>query len=319
MWYVVICVAAVLTAGYFAFRYFTLVYALGKVTEELEEIQKDFTQNQMLHLPVPSRPLGRLLSCCNRALEGLRDERQSYEKREKEFKEQIEHISHDLRTPLTVILGYLKLMKLHREKEANNNCSTVEKELEEVLMIVEKKAETMNNLVTQFYDFSRLQAGGNELKLHKVDAVRILKEALLGSHQILEQASLEIETKLPKGPVWVLGEEGALERIFLNLLQNAGRYAQSYLRIAVEEQGHQRCISFVNDTGKLTKDQVPHLFERFYMQDSSRTRGSTGLGLTIAKALAEGMGAELEAVLLAEDTEQNLATISFELRIKAMA
>lgn len=101
----------VIIGGYFIFRYVSLIGAIEKIIGDLEEIQHDLTQNQMLHLPIPNRHLRKLLCVFNSTLEEIQKERQKYEKREKEFQRQIENISHDLRTPLTVILGYLKLFK----------------------------------------------------------------------------------------------------------------------------------------------------------------------------------------------------------------
>ncbi len=104
---------SIILGGFFAFRYFSLLYAMKKTEEEIREIQQDLTQNQMLHLPVPSPALGRLLGAFNKVLGEIREERIDYERREKSFQKQIENISHDLRTPLTVILGYLKMLKKH--------------------------------------------------------------------------------------------------------------------------------------------------------------------------------------------------------------
>lgn len=96
---------------YCTFRYLFLLYAFHKLTKEVKEVRQDLTQNQILHLPLPNRHLAGLISEFNYTLEDIQKERQKYEKREKEFQKQIENISHDLRTPLTVILGYLKFVK----------------------------------------------------------------------------------------------------------------------------------------------------------------------------------------------------------------
>ncbi|MBX4267606.1 sensor histidine kinase [Clostridium estertheticum] len=301
--------------GYFAFRYLSILYAFREITKDIREIQKDLTQNQILHLPIPNRDLEKVLCSFNYTLDEIRKERQNYEKREKGFQKQIENISHDLRTPLTVILGYLKLIK-KTDKELN-----MDKELAEALEIIEHKAETMKILVAQFYDFSRLNAGDFGLTLNNVDISRTLKESLMGNYQILERSHLAIEVNIPEHPIWVMAEDSALVRIFLNLLQNAGRYANSFLKISMKEDGENVLISFINDTNMLSEDDIPHLFNRFYMQDSSRNQGGTGLGLTVAKLLAEEMGGVLEVSIVDKESlnsEKCKFIICFELCIKVV-
>lgn len=303
-----------ITGGYFAFRYLSILYAFRRITKEIREIQKDLTQNQIVHLPVPDRGLEKVLCSFNDTLEEIRKERQKYEKREKEFQGQIENISHDLRTPLTVILGYLKLIK-NKDKKFN-----MDKELAEALEIIDHKAETMKMLINQFYDYSRLKAGDYGLILNNVDISRALRESLMGNYQVLEQSHLAVEVDIPEHPIWVIGEASALERIFLNLFQNAGRYAYSFLSISIKEDEENISISFINDTNMLSEDDIPHLFDRFYMQDSSRNQGGTGLGLTVAKTLAEEMGGILDVGIVDKESlnsEKDKFTICFKLCMKA--
>ena len=275
---------------YCAFRYLSLLYAFRKITKEVREVRQDLTQNQILHLPLPNRHLAGLIGEFNNTLEEIQKERQKYEKREKEFQKQIENISHDLSTPLTVILGYLKYVK-------NKEYVVQDKELREILDIIELKGETMKNLVAQFYEFSRLNGGDYTLKPDKVDMSRILRESLLGNCQILEGTNLEVNINIPEYPVWVMGDGAALERIFLNLLQNAGRYARAHLNIRMSETEKDVSVYFANDAEELSQETVSHLFDRFYIQDDSRNQGGTGLGLTVAKILAVEMGGTLEARL----------------------
>ncbi|BCJ95542.1 two-component sensor histidine kinase [Anaerocolumna cellulosilytica] len=314
MLYIVLIFTAVITGGYFSFRYFSILYAFKHVIKEITNIQQDFTKNQVLHLPIPDRHLGKLLSAFNTTLEEIRKERQKYEKREKDFERQIENISHDLRTPLTVILGYLKLIK-----KSWNNSIKDENERSETIDIIEDKAESLKNLVIQFYDFTRVNAGDYKLPLNKVDITKTIRESIIGLYRILERTHLQVEVDIPDYPIWVLGEESALERIFHNLFQNAGRYAYTYLHILMKNSKQGISISFINDTKVLTENDIPHLFERFYMQDQSRSQGGSGLGLTVAKSLAESMGAELNAHALSRESigsELNVPEICFELFMK---
>ncbi len=287
---IVLLILAVLVGGFFAIRYISLVHALRHTRDELALIRRDLSQNQMLHLPLPNPELAALLNDLNGLLSDIQHERQNYAKRERAFQQQIEAISHDLRTPLTVILGYLKLFRQNQHAQL-----AADPELAETVAVLEQKAETMSTLVGQFYDYSRLAADDMPLTLERIDAGRILREALAGNYQLLADAQLHIDADLPEHPLWILGDTAALSRIFQNLLQNAGRYAESRLSLYAEENGNQLILQFTNDTSRLSAEDVDHLFDRFYTSDASRHQGSTGLGLTVAQALAEDMQGQLAA------------------------
>nr|WP_302595933.1 HAMP domain-containing sensor histidine kinase [uncultured Acetatifactor sp.] len=330
---ILLCVLFAVMGGYFAFRYFALKRALREMNRDLLEIQKDVSRNQILHLPLPDRALEQAMESVNGTLEEVRRQRLEYEKRETEFQKQMEDISHDLRTPLTVILGYLKWMKrdmaqsiallqmespdipaqtttqaAHPHQAASEDTSkqrTAQKAAWEMLSrqaesleILERNARAMERLVSQFYAFSQLNAREYSLEIRDVDICRLLKESLAGHWQMLEKACLRLESFLPEHPVMVRGNKDACERIFANMLQNAGRYARSYLDISLSESCGLVQIFFQNDSVRLKEDDIPNLFHRFYKNDVSRSKGGSGLGLTIAKSLAEAMGGTLTAQAL---------------------
>lgn len=311
----ILMVIAIVIGGYFAFRYILLIYAMRTIKRDIDVLQKDLTQNQILHLPTPNRQLKELLCSFNCTLDEIRKERQQYERREREFQSQIENISHDLRTPLTVILGYLKIFK----KSHSTQLSTDE-ELSNAINIVEQKAEVMKNLVEQFYIYSRLKTNNYELMLEKIDVARTLRESLMGNYQILEQAHLNVEIDIPERPIWVFAEQSTLERIFLNMFQNAGRYADTLFQITIQEEPNEIVISFSNDTCMLSEKDLPYVFDRFYMQDDARNQGGSGLGLTVAQSLAEEMKGALD-VKIQEDSkieENTKIMIRFELTLQSM-
>lgn len=310
--------AAVLIGGYFAFRFYSLKSALREMEKELKMAKEDLTQNQILHTPLPDSDLEKLICLVNDTLEAVRRERQSYEKRELEFQRQIENISHDLRTPLTVILGYLGFMKQIDEKNAvktgKGEKNTGEKS--EILVIIERKARFMEKLIEQFYAFSRLNAGDYELEMQVTDIGRVLRETLLDNYQILEEANLTVEACLPEYEVPVMGDKNAFERIFSNLFQNCGRYGRDGLKISLREEEDMAVISFLNNTDAISQKDINHLFDRFYMQDDSRHQGGTGLGLTIARQLAEAMGGTLTAEIVHTASENGRDAICFSLKFK---
>lgn len=291
-------------------RFYMLKNSFKEIENELQEIQQDVTQNQILHLPFPDCDLESLLRSINCTLDEIREERKRYAQRENEFQSQIEAISHDLRTPLTVILGYIKLLQTQVRNSSNAN------EQKEMLVTIERKARTMENLISQFYDYSRLSASDYNLELEEVDVRKILRETFTDNCLVLETANLEVRTNFPDYPIWVEGNKDALERIFSNLLQNAGRYAHTFLNLIIKSNGQVTYIIFENDTQELSAKDIPYLFERFYMKDNSRNQGGTGLGLTIAKYLAKEMNGELNAEII-ESQSSALRLLRFTLCLKS--
>jgi len=292
--------AVLLLALYLYIRLSVLKKALGETDIQLQEIQRDLTQNQALHLPLPDRDLESLLNTINHTLEEIREERRKYIKHQREFQSQIEAVSHDLRTPLTVILGYLKLL----QKQEPDNGFTDDQRA--VLITITRRAQAMEKLISQFYDYSRLSASDYELTLEKIDVGRMVREVFADNCLMMEAAHLQVDTDFADHPVYVKGEAGALERILTNLLQNAGRYAESFLRISVEKDAKQVRIVLENDTCAVSPENIPFLFEPFYRNDLSRNQAGSGLGLTIAKGLAEEMGGKLEACMVNENSGGNL-------------
>ena len=284
-----------IVSTYFSIRYFALEHALRETALELAEIQDHMLQNRILRLPLPDKGLERLLKSINGALEQIRRERLGYEKREREFQQQIEDISHDLRTPLTVILGYLKWLKT-----PGGNPSF---RFEESLDVLERNARSMEHLVSQFYAFSRVNGADFSLEPERLDLCRLLRESLADNYSALEKEGFSLESHLPEYPVMVLGNKDACERIFANMLQNAGRYAHRYLDVRILEDCGQVQVVFENDSEKIRGDDIPNLFNRFYRNDAARNNGGSGLGLTIARSLAEAMGGSLTAQALPR-TEQ---------------
>ena len=273
---------AIVIAVYFATRFFLLKKAMKEANREFQDILKDIQQNQILHMAMPDKELENMAQSVNQALEQIRTERQEYEKRERAFQSEIENISHDLRTPLTVILGYLKLMKGQKETDM------------EMVETIERKAKTMQRLVTDFYDLSRLSARDYEVEIKETDVGRILRESLMDSYHILEKRALELEAEIPEHIIEVLGDASALERIFLNLIQNAGRYAQSFLHVFVREQKQQVWICFENDAFNVTEADVEHLFERFLQERPGKNTGRNRSGTYGSKAAGRSNGSKID-------------------------
>ena len=297
----ILLAGASLAAVYFCLRLLLLKRAVRQAAGELREITRDLEENRVVKLAVPQKALEELLAEINRNLTEIRKVKIRYGKKERELLNQIENISHDLRTPLTAIIGFLELI----------DRDSLGFEDRESLEVVKKKSLALKKLTAQFYDLSRLTAQDYQLKLRKIDIGRILRETAIDSYQELKLKNLDVSVDIPDIPVFVRGDEDALERIFQNLLQNAGRYAESVFSVRLTVEQDQVLVCMENDTDKLDRLEAETLFERFYTGDSARKQGSTGLGLPIAKHLAEAMEGRLYA-RLKETEDKNWLSLCLE-------
>lgn len=269
---------------YFLWRLFAIKYTLKKAEKELRGISAEPEENRIVKLSVPDKTAESFLCAVNENLTEIRKLRIAYEKKEEKLKEEIENISHDLRTPLTAILGYLKMM----------DAESMSCEEQESLKIVRKKSEELQKLIEQFYELSRVSDGNFQMKMGETDAGRILRECCLSHYGLLEK--LKVELFIPEKPVKIRGNQEALTRVFVNLLQNSVRYGQTELTVFAEKKENEAVFIFTNDIEEGTELSEPsRLFDRFYMQEESRTKGGTGLGLTVSKYLVEYMNGKIWA------------------------
>ena len=234
-----------------------------------------------LALPCPSAGAEELLICLNELLELRQKERADYCRKEQQLRQQIANVSHDLRTPLTSILGYLQLMEGEE--------LSVEKR-KEYLSVIEGRARTLQIFIATFYDLSRIEGGELPLEREKVDLARALSDQLAASYEQIEEAGLTMEVDIASNLPSVWADRGAVTRIFSNLLTNALRHGSNTLTARLYREGDQLVSAFSNRAEDLTQEDAAHVFERFYTADKMRTGQSTGLGLAIVKALAERMG-----------------------------
>ena len=276
----VLIVLLILLCAVLIGRQVTLERGLHRAALRMQEQLADETTAR-LALPCPSAGAEEQLVCLNQLLELRQEERAAYRRKEQELRRQIANVSHDLRTPLTSILGYLQLLEgdgLSPEKKA------------EYLAVVEGRARTLQVFIATFYDLSRIEGGELPLEREKVDLGRALSDQLAASYEQIEEAGLDMEVDLAPDlpPVWA--DSGAVTRIFSNLLTNALRHGKDALSIRLYREGNGIVSAFSNRAEDLTAEDASHVFERFYTADKMRTGQSTGLGLAIVKALAERMG-----------------------------
>lgn len=253
--------------------------------KSMREIYTDFenclSEDTNVQITVSSgdKTVARLAKAINLQLTKLRKIKQQYSDGDRELKEAITNISHDLRTPLTAICGYLDLL------EKQNHSEDTERYIEQI----RNRSEVLKQLTEELFRYSIISSTP-ELSYEKVNLCRVLEESLISFEGTMQQVGIQPEIQMPSVPVWRTLDYSAVVRVFGNIINNAIRYSDGDFEVHLEENGK---ITFSNTANKLTTVEVGKLFDRFYTVDTARK--STGLGLAIAKTLVEKMNGKIEA------------------------
>ena len=260
----------------------TKVYFLRKSAQEIAEAFRDrltADTNTLVDISTRDPYMRKLAADINVQLRLLRKERHRYQQGDLELKEAVTNISHDLRTPLTAINGYLDL--LEREEKSEN--------VRRYLSQIKNRTEALKNLTEELFRYS-VVTSSQDLKPEPMDVVRALEESLLSFYGVMQEKGIQPEIDLPEGPVFRELDAGAVNRIFSNIISNALKYSDGDLVVTMNRDAE---IVFSNRASNLNAVTVGRLFDRFYTVEASRN--STGLGLSIAKLLIERMGGEIAA------------------------
>ena len=235
--------------------------------------------NTLLSLPCRDKELRRLAASLNEELRLLRKERLRYQQGDRELKEAVVNVSHDLRTPLTALSGYVELLKGEALSPAGQR----------YLIQIEDRAQAMQAMTEELFRYS-LAAEETALTLEPVDLRAAVEEALLSFYGAFQQKGVVPQLSLPQGPVTRQLDKAALSRVLGNTLTNALKYSPGELAVALSPAGG---LTFSNPAPGLDPVSAGRLFHRFYTVESSAQ--STGLGLSIARELTQRLGGTISA------------------------
>ncbi len=291
MWLTVLLILAVVVTVVLAVRLLLVTAELRAVTKQLQERNAGHTQKK-LTTTFSDRQLQQLCTALNRSLTKQEERARAVKRHEKALKQAIADLSHDLRTPLTSILGYLTLLRKSDDKA----------QADQYLTVIEGRAKMLSGLVADFFELSVIDHEDYTLPLEAVDLVALLTEVLLGQAEQLEAKGIHPTIVLPEKAVMVVGNAAAYRRVFENLLSNAVKHSDGDLAVSLVTQGDGCVITVENPIDSTLALDPDHLFDRFYTADASRNNKSTGLGLSIVKTLCEKMESTVSATLSADGT-----------------
>lgn len=210
-------------------------------------------------------------------------------KQEESNRKMLSNISHDLKTPLTVILGYSELLLKNEGALAVESKEKVEK--------IESKSKDVLNIINEFFDVIKLESGDFVLDMSEIDLCELCREEVLGYYSLLEDKGFTVEVEIPDYEVRIQGDFAALKRALANLIQNAIQYgdAGKYLKIVVAKERGEPYIEVIDKGKGIVEENQAKVFERLFTLEDSRNKKyqGSGLGLTITKRLVETMNGEI--------------------------
>lgn len=268
-----------------------LAFSLFSWKRQICEITRQIREDRKLRISLSNKYIEQLAGAINEKndLEQKTKIRMMQEK--EQLKQSIANISHDIRTPLTSIQGYLVLLKSCERKE----------EQEHYFSVIQAKADYLTELLHIFYDLSLIDCDDYMLEVEKIDINRIVTDCLINKYNELKERTPIIKTE--NAPVWITGNTVACKRIIENLITNAIRYSNDHIEIVIDPNG---IFTVKNTTSELKNVDVDMLFQKFYTADASRSNGNTGLGLYIVKELLD----KIEGGIKGIDYKNNVLTIS---------
>ena len=256
-----------------------LRHSLREAAEELDEKLRTDT-NTLISISSGDRAMQSLVTHINRQLQALRRERLRLHSGNAELTAAVTNVWHDLRTPLTAICGYLDLLEQEPQTEAAARYLTV----------IRERTDAMRALTEELFRYSVLTATADELHTEPVCLNDVLEQSLAGFYGALSARDITPSVQLPEEKVIRPLDAAALRRVFDNILSNAAKYSDGDLAVVLAPDGK---VTFSNRASALSRVEAARLFDRFYTVDSAR--GSTGLGLSIAKLLTEKLHGTISA------------------------
>ena len=256
---------------------------LQPVHQKLKEII-DNDSEERIHIFTNNKELIKLSAQINRLLDTHQKVKADYRRSLLASKKMLSNISHDIKTPMTVLLGYLEIMQLQGVTD-------------ELLQKTQQKAEIVMELINQFFSLAKIESGDQKIELSKVNICESCRSGILDFYEVLTNQSFQVEVQVPETPIYVWGNAEAIERILSNLFSNAVRYGAdgSYMGLFLRTDERHVLVEVVDKGKGIEKAFADRVFDRLFTMDDSRNRNvqGNGLGLTIAKNLALKMEGDL--------------------------
>lgn len=259
------------------------------IANKINSIYNNSTSERVL-LRTDDKDMKELLINLNKVLEKNQKNESIFINNEEKMRKMLSNISHDIKTPLTVILGYAEMLR------EGNNLS--EEQKNDLLKLIKDKGEEVVLIINKFFNLSKLESGDNDIDIEKVNISEICRKSILEYYDILNSNGIDVDINIPDKEIYIYTDGLYLSRILSNLISNSFKYGYEGNIIGLSLTEDKKSITIeVWDKGKgIDEIEKEKIFDRLYTLEDSRSKefSGSGLGLTITKKLCERIGGEIE-------------------------
>lgn len=285
MWYLTILVSIVCVIFIILYLYTRRI--LKSLYEELHYTVQEKSNFTLFTSAMNNHYEKKIIQEMNQIQEQMQHALQGYQKNENEIKKMITNISHDIRTPLTSIQGYLEMMEMSQDPI----------EIKRYYTIIKNRLDDVTTMLNEFFIYTKIQCSDATLPRKESVVYPLLCTYLLNYMDLLKEHQLAPEVICEDESIKAMLDEESFRRICTNLIVNTARYGTKPFRIYVRQKDDMVYIQFENKVESTSLD-VERMFDRFYKGNDVRTQKGSGLGLAIVKELCERMQGGIHAELI---------------------
>lgn len=271
--------------------------ALWRVKRQIRDICRQLSflrehdSNMLITHDLRGSSIDELVRILNDFLFDIKKERRSFAQKEKQIADTYTNLSHDIRTPLTSLDGYFQLL------EESSDAA----EQKRYIDIIQERISSLKNMLEELFTFTKLKDGSYELELSRCCINRVLKETIFSYYEDWTGRGIEPRIELTQEELFIEGNVHALQRVIQNIIKNALDHGEKSLCVELKREENSAVIVIANNVTNADEIDITQVFERFYKQDKSRSQGSTGLGLSIAREFVLRMNGQIKAELVGEE------------------
>ncbi|WP_312476290.1 HAMP domain-containing sensor histidine kinase [Neobacillus sp.] len=284
---VYIALISIVVAVFFLTRFYLLKKEIKRATKQLNELNSKKTEKK-IDFAYFDKDFEKLAREINVQIDFTLQAYAEKRRKENELKQAVANISHDIRTPMTSILGYIQFLE---SDELSSEKRT------EYITIIKSGALRLKVLLEDFFELSLIESEDYSLKMEKIKLHHLLLEVLVVFYEQFNQQNLEPVLHIPEEEISIIADPSAVKRVIENLVHNAIKHSNGNVTIRLEKLHSSIKLTISNTVSQLSENDIIFLFDRFYKADKTRSEKGTGLGLSIAKSLMLKMHGKLTAEL----------------------